>query len=140
MGQASNNEAWEIDEEEIRLRILKEIDNGMFSEDALNAQFNDLSVFKNGEEYDFVTDLHRGYQDSLKKSTAEAIFETLPDHVFWDIKKPLGKDQINVKNNFNPFRQHPFTSFFDYTSWEEYSDMRLKKENVKDATSKYRLY
>ncbi len=48
----------------------------------------EFSVFKNGQEYDYVTDLRDGFKNSLKKPLARRIFETIPDHVFWDIKKP----------------------------------------------------
>ena len=142
LAQAGNNESWEIDEEEIRLRIVKEMANinGMFSEEAMNQQFNELAVFKPDEEYDYVTDLARGYENSLKKSAANQIFDTIPNHVFWDIKKPLGSDEEFVLNKKNPFREYPFTSFFDYITWDDYNDKRDKKENIKDSCTFYRNY
>ena len=142
LAQAGNNEAWDIDEEEIRLRMMMEMGtvNDLFNEERMNQQFNELAVFKEGEEYDYVTDLHRGYENSLSKSTALQIFETIPAHVFWDIKRPTKPDEEYFLNKKNPFRQYPFSSFYDYTTWEDYNDMRDKKENIKDSVTFYRNY
>ena len=142
LAQAGNNEAWDIDEEEIRLRMMMEMGtvNDLFNEERMNQQFNELAVFKEGEEYDYVTDLHRGYENSLSKSTASQIFETIPAHVFWDIKRPTKPDEEYFLNKKNPFRQYPFSSFYDYTTWEDYNDMRDKKENIKDSVTFYRNY
>jgi hypothetical protein len=47
----------------------------------------ELSVFK-GKEYDFVSDLKHAYKKSLGESLERQIIRTIPDHYFWDIKKP----------------------------------------------------
>ena len=48
----------------------------------------ELSVFKEGEKYSYVKDLKEAYRHGLAKSSAEKIFDTIPDHAFWDIKVP----------------------------------------------------
>jgi hypothetical protein len=57
--------------------------------DVLDKEF---SVFKNGAKYDFVTDLRDAFATGLERSSAEKIFDTIPDHVFWDIKLPQIED------------------------------------------------
>lgn len=49
----------------------------------------ELSVFKNGQKYDYVKDMQDGFSKGLATSTALKIFRTIPAHVFWDIKKPI---------------------------------------------------
>jgi hypothetical protein len=51
----------------------------------LDQQF---SVFKEGETYNFVKDIRDAYKNDLEKPLAKKIFDTIPDHVFWDIKTP----------------------------------------------------
>lgn len=46
----------------------------------------EFSIFKGDRRYDYVEDIKDALQESLKKSTAEKIFNTLPDYYFWDIK------------------------------------------------------
>lgn len=48
----------------------------------------EFDTFKEGEKYDYVTDLRRTFDAGVSTSTAEKIFKKLPAHVFWDIKKP----------------------------------------------------
>lgn len=68
------------------------------------------------------------------------IFETLPDHVFWDIKKPLQTIDPPRQNPYNPFRDYPYTDFFDSRSYEEYRERQDNKMNIRDAVSTYRRY
>ena len=68
------------------------------------------------------------------------VFDTLPDYVFWDIKKPLGKDTPVIQNKYNGFRQYPFCSIFDHINYEEYLDRRNKRENISDAVSHHKPY
>ena len=35
--------------------------------------------------------MKNAYSESLRKSQAEKILETIPDHAFWDIKTPQYK-------------------------------------------------
>ncbi len=143
--QKGQDEQWDMgteDEDEIRTAILLDLErNNLFSTDEFAAVLDkEFSVFKEGEKYDFVKDLKLGYANSLSKSSAQAILETIPDYVFWDIKKPKIKEEERVMNPYNPFRRYPNESFFDIRENEEYNDRRNKKENLKDAVSTYRKY
>lgn len=48
----------------------------------------ELAVFKDGEKYDFVKDIKDAYKHQLSQTAEHRIFKTIPDHAFWDIKKP----------------------------------------------------
>lgn len=48
----------------------------------------ELAVFDKGEQYDFVKDLKDAHKRGLATSLEAKIFQTIPDHAFWDIKKP----------------------------------------------------
>jgi hypothetical protein len=76
----------------------------------------------------------------LSKSTAEKIFDSIPNHVFWDIKKPTRPDPTRFSNPYNPFREYPNKSFFEMRDYEEYMSRRTKKDNLRDAVSVYRKY
>lgn len=89
-------EAWEgeEDEESVRIAILEamEKDTPYTSEEFDDVLDKELSVFLKGQKYDYVKDIKDAFKDSLSKSAADKIFDTIPDHVFWDIKKPLVAD------------------------------------------------
>lgn len=84
--------------------------------------------------------MKNAYKNSLQKSAAQRIFETIPDHVFWDIKKPFIEEQQKILNPYNPFRKYPFDSFFDLRNYEEYMDRRNYKQNINDSVSLSRRY
>jgi len=91
-----NEAAWEIDPEEenfeFKQKLFEELQNDQTPFNAKDFQDvfdREISVFKEGEKYDFVKDLKNAYQDSLRLTTEQKIVRNLPDHVFWDIKKPL---------------------------------------------------
>lgn len=76
----------------------------------------------------------------MAKPKALQILETIPEHVFWDIKTPQFKfDEIKT-NPYNPFRKYPFESFFDFMDYQEYMDRRNIKKNLADGLSLYRRY
>lgn len=100
----------------------------------------ELFVFQEGEKYDYLKDIKDAYSDSLAKSRAEKIFETIPDHHFWDIKTPLTRKLHHINNPYNPFRPYPFSSFFELRDYEEYIDRKEKGENIKTGISLYRRY
>jgi hypothetical protein len=79
------------DEEAVRIAILAQMEqeNEFKFEDFEKYLDQELSVFKEGEKYDYIKDIKDAYKNSLAKSQTQRIFETIPDHVFWDIKKPL---------------------------------------------------
>jgi hypothetical protein len=84
--------------------------------------------------------LKDAYSEGLAKPAAQKIFSTIPDHVFWDIKKPVNSDETKITNPYNPFRKYPFESFFDLRDYEEYMNRRVEKNNLRDNISLYRRY
>jgi len=72
----------------------------------------EFNVFQEGEKYDYVKDMRHAYSEGLSKSLSEKIFETIPDYVFWDIKKPINMEQNYHIHRYNPARPLTETSFF----------------------------
>lgn len=101
---------------------------------------DEFSVFKEGEKYDYVKDIQDAFQESLSKSAVQRILSTIPDHAFWDIKKPLTKERETIKNPYNSFRQYPNASFFEMRDYEDYNNKRNLKQNLKDGVTNYRRY
>lgn len=91
---ASAGEVWEVDpedEEAWRAAVYDDLvgEKTPFDVSAFDAVLDkELGVFQKGEKYDFVKDLKDAYKDSLKTPLEARIFQTIPDHAFWDIKKP----------------------------------------------------
>lgn len=143
--KALNEEPLEVseeDENELRIALLDEMEQlSPFTADEFNEVLDkEFSVFKTGEKYDFVKDMKDAYSAGLQKTTAEKILDTIPEHVFWDIKTPRGGDQQKFMNPYNPFRKYPVASFFDSREYETYMDRRTKKNNLDDGISTYRRY
>ena len=91
--KAANSNVLEVpedDQDELRMALLDEMEKASpFSEDEFNAILDkEFSVFKNGEEYDYVKDMRDAFATSLERPVAERILDTIPEHVFWDIKTP----------------------------------------------------
>jgi hypothetical protein len=127
-------------EQEIKALLIKEL-AGPYTPDELNALMDKhISVFKEGQKYDFSEDLKSAFSKTLSKSLAEQILETVPEHAFWDIKKPRTTEEDKIMNPYNPFRKYPFESFFDMRENEEYNDRRYFKKNLRDNVSTYRRY
>lgn len=100
-----------------------------------------LAIFKAGEKYDYVKDMKNAHSEGISTSTAYKIFKTIPDHAFWDIKKPFRDDLVEtVTNPWNPARRYQFDSFFDQREYEEWLDSRNHKANINETASKYRRY
>lgn len=69
------------DEEELHQAVYKELDGeaSPFEVENFHEQLNkELGVFKNGEKYDFVKDLKEAYKDSLKTTSEQKIFNSIP--------------------------------------------------------------
>lgn len=96
--QKSKTEVWEIDEEEedsFRQALQEELQTdsvGLNIEDFNKVLEDEFNVFQKGEKYNYVKDLKSAYKNSLKLTSEQKIFATIPDHVFWDIKIPMNKD------------------------------------------------
>lgn len=143
--KASNEGTLEVseeDENELRIALLEEMEDlSPFTQDEFNEILDkEFSVFKKGEKYDYVRDLTDAFSKGLSKSTAEKIFDTIPEHVFWDIKVPQLRDPQRFMNPYNSFRKYPVASFFDHREYEEFHDRRIRKNNMTDGVSLYRRY
>lgn len=92
--RVSQDEVWDVDEEDeeaFRLGLVEELNNNQtpFDVKKFEEQLNkELGVFDKGEKYSYVKDLKEAYQDSLRIPLNQRIFDTIPEHAFWDIKKP----------------------------------------------------
>lgn len=141
-GNESAVEASEDDADAIRAVILDELEaNSPFNLDEFEKVLDrELSVFKNGQKYDFVQDLRQAYAGSLARPSADRILDTIPEHAFWDIKTPLIADKQKFINPYNPFREYHTQSFFDAREYEQYMANRTKKENRVDGVSTRRRY
>lgn len=72
----NSDDQWEINEEEenaVRIALIQEFERNSPNtmkefHEILDEQF---AIFKNHEKYDFVTDLHKGYSEALRKPLAE---------------------------------------------------------------------
>lgn len=76
--------------DEIRIAMLSEMEEiSPFSLDEFNDVLDkEFSVFKDGQKYSYIQDMKDAFKTGLAKSTSEKIFDTIPEHVFWDIKTP----------------------------------------------------
>lgn len=98
----------------------------------------EFNTFKEGEKYDYVTDLRRTFDKAVSTSTEEKIFRKIPDHVFWDIKKPLtGTHEELHLNPYNPARKYPFQSFFDMRRHQEWLKTKEENRNIANSVSQY---
>jgi hypothetical protein len=132
----------EDDLDQLRIALLEELEaNSPNTIDEFNEILDkEFSVFKQGEKYSFVKDLTDAYSQGLERSAADRIFDTLPDHVFWDIKTPVKEDLKKFMNPYNSFRQYHVSSFFDARESEEYFDRKTLKQNLNDGVSTRRRY
>lgn len=130
------------DSDDLKIALLQELAalNPGYEEELEKTLDEQLAVFKTGQAYDFVNDIHDAHKPAMAKSRAEQIFDTIPDHYFWDIKTPLTRPEYQDVNPYNPFRAEPFNSFFDERDYEEYIERKEKQENIKNGVSLYRRY
>lgn len=128
--------------DEIRIAMLSEMEEiSPFSLDEFNDVLDkEFSVFKDGQKYSYIKDMKDAFKTGLAKSTSEKIFDTIPEHVFWDIKTPQIQDEQRFMNPYNSFRKYHVQSFFDAREYEHYMNRRTKKNNIDDAVSTYRRY
>ena len=142
----SKSEVWEIDEEEedsFRMALQEELATssaGLNIEDFNKVLEEEFNVFQKGEKYDYVKDLKGAFKNSMKLTSEQKIFATIPDFVFWDIKKPMNKKFTIKGNRYNPFRGDEHTSFFDMRDQESYMDMQELKLNRNNSVSLHAKY
>lgn len=97
----------------------------------------ELGVFKKGEPYNYSKDLKEAFRRSLRTSTEQKIFETIPDHTFWDIKKPLQQGVKAEFNRYNPFRGKEHKDYFEMVEFEEYIEEQHMHKNLNNGASTY---
>lgn len=132
-----------IEEEgdDLRVLLIEEATANDLDMDKWNDYLDkELSVFKSGEKYDYVKDLQDAYKEGLRKPLALKILDTIPDHVFWDIKKPINKETEMKLNRYNPARKIANDDFFDFRSQDEWMKERSEKRLLKPSVSKFRNY
>ena len=72
-----------------------------------------------------MTDLRRTFDQSLSESLYSKILKKVPEHVFWDIKKPQNKSREEYSiNPYNAARKYPHETFFDMRNHEEWISSR----------------
>lgn len=131
----------EYDEDVERLQNLARVYSSSYNTGEWNQIISDsLDTFKKGEKYDYVRDLKAAYGNSLSTTNEQKIFKTLPDYVFWDIKKPQGPKIFRRYNRYGQQRGREHNSFFDMRESEEYMIRQHSRDNLNDSTTLYRQY
>jgi len=138
-----SNEVCEIGEEEedeMRVNLLTEMEEAGISTDDFNDMLaKELNIFS-GDDYSFTKDLREGFNDGVSTSAADKIFDTLPDHVFWDIKKPVRDDPESYWNKYNNARSVSATNLFEMRSTERYFRGQKLKNNTHNNISYHAKY
>jgi len=72
---------------------------------------------------------------------AVKILKTIPDHVFWDIKRPLhDAEKDHLTNPHNPARAVAGADFFDIRANYSYFKEREVKSNIATSVSRFNYY
>ena len=127
------------DEDEIRAAVFDALEeSGIDKEEWDQILSREFDTFKRGEKYDYVKDLRATFDEGLSTPTAVKIFKKLPDHVFWDIKKPQAEENSeHYMNPYNPARKYPYQTFFDMRNHEEWLKSKEENRNINNNVSKY---
>ena len=100
----------------------------------------ELDVFLQSDKYSYVKDIEQAFAPGQTASLEAKILKTLPDHAFWDIKRPRSSEQDMFVNKFNPSRKYPFESFFDRRNYEQWMHDRETNVKLKEDVSRHRRY
>ena len=84
--------------------------------------------------------MNDAFGDGLKTSLAAKILNTIPAHVFWDIKTPINMEQQSLMNQYNPARKVFNDNFFDIRTDEAWLKERKVNMQLKSSVSKFRNY
>lgn len=127
------------DEADVRIAMYDAMESsGVDMEEWDKILAREFDTFKEGEKYEYVTDLRRTFDQGVSTSTADKIFKKLPHHVFWDIKKPLANGNKDYHlNPYNPARKYPFETFFDMRCHEDWLKSKEEMKNINANISKY---
>lgn len=110
-------EEWDIST--LRMALYDELRENTTVADEWDKILNkELAAIKSGDKYDAVKDLSDAFAHGSKTSTYMKMLRTVPEHAFWDIKKPLVPEVDYHMNPYNPARQVPFSSFFDARKYD----------------------
>jgi len=85
-------------------------------------------------------DLKEAYKHTLKKSLEDKIFDSIPDHYFWDIKRPQVAPTVRIHNRYNSFRGQEFNNFFEMRNYEDWVDENKLRRNENLTISYYKRY
>ena len=144
--KSKSYEPWDVDEEDeeaFRTGLVAELEDNKtpFNIDDFHTVLNkELGVFGSSEKYSIAKDLKEAYQTSLSKTKEQRIFETIPAHYFWDIKRPQTQNGFFRENRYNQYRGREYDSFFEMRDAEEYFERQEKKANVENSVSLHRRY
>ena len=144
--KAKGYEPWDVDEEDeeaFRQGLVSELEDNKapFNIDDFHDVLNkELGVFAKKDKYSVAKDLKEAYSGSLGKTKEQRIFETIPAHYFWDIKRPLHKTGFFRENRYNQYRGREYDNFFEMRDAEEYFERQEKKDNVANSVSLHRRY
>ena len=98
----------------------------------------EFNTFAEGEKYDYSTDLRRTFDDAVATPLSAKILKKMPNHIFWDIKKPLvSAEKEMFMNPYNPARKYPFQSFFDMRRHEDWIESKEQMRNLKTDISQH---
>ena len=100
----------------------------------------EIAAIKSGKKYDAVTDLRDAFDNSAETSTLVKVLRTVPDHAFWDIKKPRVPEQDYHMNEYNPARGVANKNFFVARDYDEYLKDRDSKMLIKPDVTRHRRY
>lgn len=93
------------------------------------------------ESYSVAKDMQDAYYKSLSTSLADQIYQTIPDHAFWDVKVPLMNMTSPRINKYNSVKPPTTSSFFEHRTNDEWMIERYKnKRNTRDSISLFRTY
>lgn len=100
----------------------------------------ELSIFDEGEDYNYVKDMKDAFHESLRTSLEDRILKTIPDFAFWDIKKPIDAEAKIQMNKYNPGRRVQNENFFDARAWDAYVKEKEEQRKVAPTVTHYNNY
>lgn len=101
---------------------------------------DELAVFDEGERYNYVKDMKDAFSEGLKTSLEDKILKTIPDFVFWDIKKPTEEPGKVFMNRYNPGRRVENENFFDARQWDAYKKEKEEQKKLAPSVSHYTTF
>merc|ERR1712166_79519 len=118
---------------------------GGVTEEAMRAQFERLNDQSNevceiGEEEEDEMRVNLLTEMEEAGISTDDFNDMLPDHVFWDIKKPVRDDPESYWNKYNNARSVSGSNLFEMRSTERYFRGQKLKNNTHNNISYYAKY